>query len=265
MTNEFPQVLTIAGSDCDGSAGMQADMNTFFARDVYGMSVLTACVAGNSYGIEDSVTLAPDFIAKQCEVLAKDFKIRAVKTGMLADLTTIKSVIELLKEYDFGKLVVDPVIITKHGNMLLEEEAYDELRTNLLPLADIITPNFYETEKIAEIKLSNETDIMQAAEILQSDGVKNIVIKGKHDGQSNVVKDYVRLENGKSFWLSHPFVDTEHINGTGDTLSACIVAELAKGFNVEDAIRIAVKYTYECIAHPISVGHKFGPINHWAK
>lgn len=264
MINNFPQVLTIAGSDCDGSAGMQADMNTFFARKVYGMSVMTACVAGNSYRIEDSVTLSPEFIKKQCEMLDKDFKIKATKTGMLADLITIKTVIEILKKYDFGTLIIDPVIITKHGNTLLEEEAYNELRTNLLPMADVITPNYYEAQKITEMELSSDNDVMRAAKTLQQMGTENIIIKGNHAGQQKIVKDYVLLANGSDFWLEHPYVATEHINGTGDTLSACVVSEIAKGKSIEEAIRIADEYTYECIAHPIEVGHKYGPINHWA-
>lgn len=265
MINDFPQVLTIAGSDCDGSAGMQADMNTFFARKVYGMSVLTACVAGNSFGIEASEILDSEFIEKQCEVLDSDFNIKATKTGMMADLRTIKTVIDLLKKYDFGTLVVDPVIITKHGNMLLENEAYDELKENLLPLADVITPNYYETQKITGLKLENEYEIEEAAQMLQQMGVKNVLLKGEHSGSSEVVDDFVLLENGESFWQTHSYVDTTHINGTGDTLSACIVAEIAKGKSIKDAIKIAEDYTYQCIAHPINVGHKFGPINHWEK
>lgn len=120
MEDQYVQAMTIAGSDSDGSAGMQADMHTFFTRNVYGVSVMTACVAGNSYGIGASVTLPTDFIDKEFELIAKDFQIRAAKTGMLADSKLIETVVKNYQKYDFGPLVVDPVIVTKHGNLLLE-------------------------------------------------------------------------------------------------------------------------------------------------
>ena len=116
MEDQYVQAMTIAGSDSDGSAGMQADMHTFFTRNVYGVSVMTACVAGNSYGIGASVTLPTDFIDKEFELIAKDFQIRAAKTGMLADSKLIETVVKNYQKYDFGPLVVDPVIVTKHGN-----------------------------------------------------------------------------------------------------------------------------------------------------
>lgn len=263
MVNEYPQVVTIAGSDSDGSAGMQADMNTFLSHKVYGMSVLTACVAGNSYGIHASVGLPQEFIMKQFEVLADDFKIKAAKTGMLGDTATINTVVAAYKKYDFGPLVVDPVIITKHGNMLLEEDAYQTLRTELIPLATVLTPNYYEAQKLAEMQLNSKSDIESAAKKLQKMGAKNIMIKGKHEPGQTDVFDYVLLENGKDFWLEHPYHQTTHFNGTGDTLSAAIAAHLSTGKSMEDAIKLAQKYTYEALVNEIEVGHKFGPINHF--
>lgn len=130
MVNEFPQVLTIAGSDSDGSAGMQADLHTFFIRKTYGMSVLVAAVAGNSYGIHAAETLPLHFVDKQFEVLADDFKVRASKTGMLSDASLIEAVVKAYKQFDFGPLVVDPVITTKHGAQLLEAAAFEALKEN---------------------------------------------------------------------------------------------------------------------------------------
>ena len=123
MDKQFLQVMTIAGSDSDGSAGMQADMHTFFTRGVYDVSIMTACVAGNSYGIGASITLPSDFIEKEFSLIAKDYQVRAAKTGMLADAELIETVVNNYQKYDFGPLVVDPVIVTKHGNLLLEEAA----------------------------------------------------------------------------------------------------------------------------------------------
>lgn len=266
MDKQFLQVMTIAGSDSDGSAGMQADMHTFFTRGVYGVSIMTACVAGNSYGIGASITLPSDFIEKEFSLIAKDYQVRAAKTGMLADAELIETVVNNYQKYDFGPLVVDPVIVTKHGNLLLEEAALTSLKEKLLPLATVLTPNFYEAEKLTGRTLKTEDDYVQAANQLQKMGAKNVMIKGAHKKESKQqeVRDYVLLESGQSFWLSAKFYPTDRINGTGDTLSACIAAELAKGKTVEEAIRIAKEYVNIAIREEIIVGHKYGPINHWA-
>ena len=146
MTNEFPQVLTIAGSDSDGSAGMQADLHTFFIRKTYGMSVLVAAVAGNSYGIHAAETLPLAFIDQQFEALADDFKIKASKTGMLSDAALIGTVVKSYQTYDFGPLVVDPVITTKHGAQLLENESFKAQKQQQLPFSTVDTPNFFEAQ-----------------------------------------------------------------------------------------------------------------------
>ncbi|KRM05282.1 hydroxymethylpyrimidine phosphomethylpyrimidine kinase [Liquorilactobacillus ghanensis DSM 18630] len=265
MVNEYPQVMTIAGSDSDGSAGMQADLETFFTRKVYGISIMTACVAGNSYGIHASATLPLDFIRQEFADTAADFKVKAAKTGMLADTELIKEVVADYQKYAFGPLVVDPVIMTKHGNQLLEEQAVDTLRKLLIPLATVLTPNFYESEKLTGMQIKTDVDLEKAAHKLQELGAKNVVAKGSHhDPQQTTVKDFVLLASGKSFWLTDRYYPTTHINGTGDSLSACIAAEIAKGTDIEKAIRIAKDYVNTAIKQEIAVGHKFGPINHWA-
>lgn len=265
MVNSFPQVLTIAGSDSDGSAGVQADLHTFFSRKVYGLSVITACVSGNSYGIHASEPLPLAFVKQQFKDVAADFKIRACKTGMLADSALLETVAACYQRYDLGPLVVDPVIMTKHGNMLLEESAFATMRSKLLPLATVVTPNYYEAQKLSQVELTDDAAIVLAATKLQQMGAKNVVIKGYHqDKEQKEVRDFVLLENGKNFWLSEPYYHTLRINGTGDSLSACIAAELAKGTNIENAVRIAKKYVNTAIKHELQIGHKFGPINHWA-
>ena len=265
MVNEFPQVLTIAGSDSDGSAGMQADLHTFFIRKTYGMSVLVAAVAGNSYGIHAAETLPLHFVDKQFEVLADDFKVRASKTGMLSDASLIEAVVKAYKQFVFGPLVVDPVITTKHGAQLLEAAAFEALKEKLLPLATVATPNFFEAQLLTGRTIDNEQQQTAAAKDIQSLGVQNVIVKGWHNQDNqNEVADYVLLADGSDFWLRHPYFDTTHINGTGDTLSAAIAAEIAKGKDVATAIRIAHDVTATAIEHEIAVGHKFGPINHWA-
>lgn len=264
-TNQTVQVVTIAGNDSDGSAGMPADLHSFFQRGVYGMGLLTAAVAGNSYGIDAAQVMPVDFIAQQFATLARDFNIRAAKTGMLADSAVINTVADCYQKFDFGPLVVDPVIITKHGNMLLEAAAYETFKARMIPLATVITPNFYEAQKLTGLALANYDEIVAAAAQLQAMGAKNILIKGRHDRANQaVVRDYVLTANGEHFWLAEPYVQTDRVNGTGDSLSAVITAEIGKGQAVATAIRIAKKFVHQAIAHPIAVGHKYGPINHWA-
>lgn len=264
MVNEFPQVVTIAGNDSDGSAGGPADLHAFFQRQVYGMLILTSAVAGNSYGIQDSIIMPADFIRAQFNSLAADFDIRAVKTGMLADAGTIHTVAESLAAVDFGPLVLDPVISTKHGAQLLEFSALTALKEELLPLANLITPNFYEQEILAEQEIKSDEDVLVAARRIQALGVPNVLMKGRHDlVKQQVVRDLLLTEQGETIWLAAPYVATEHINGTGDTLSAIIVAELAKGQSLVTAVKQAKQLTQQAIAHEIAVGHRFGPINQW--
>lgn len=261
MVNSFPQVLTIAGSDSDGSAGAQADLHSFFARKVYGMSILVAAVSGNSYGITNQHLFPKDIIDDQFKVLAEDFEISSVKTGMLGNEEVIKTVIDNLNKYDFGYLVVDPVITTKHGAQLLSDDAVVLMKKELLRKAFVATPNFYEAQILADMGIKSPEDKLLAAKKIQELGVKNVVIKGEHIAP--IVSDLVLFEDGSFEYLDEPFINTKHINGTGDTFSSIIVAELAKGNSVLDAIKTAKKLTFLAIEKGIDVGHEFGPINHW--
>lgn len=257
--------LTIAGNDSDGSAGMTADLHSFYARKVYGMGLLTAAVAGNTTGIYAQEVMPIPFIQKQFDVLNDDFKINALKTGMLANKEVIACVAHNLHKYDMGKIVLDPVIMTKHGDTLLDDNAYQAFLDELVPLADIITPNFYEQRKLTGLKLDTEEEIYQGAKKLQAMGAKNVLMKGRHDNTAQTqVTDILLTSDGKFQKFSKPFINTDRINGTGDTLSAVITAELAKGQSITASVKIAKDFTYEAIAHPIAVGSKYGPINHFA-
>lgn len=259
------QALTIAGHDSDGSAGMPADLHGFFADGVYGHGILTAAVAGNSYKITATQVMPKDFIAEQFNQLASDFNISAAKTGMLANDDVINIVADKYPQSNFGPLVVDPVIITKHGAMLLEQSAYELFRERIIPLATVITPNFFEAQKLTETQITDQESQLDAARQLQKMGAKNVVVKGAHhDDNQKKVEDVVLLANGEHFWMSKPFVKTTRLNGTGDTFSAIIAAELAKGKPVKDAVIKAKDAVYAAIAHPLTAGHLFGPINHWA-
>lgn len=264
MSNEFIQVATIGGSDSDGSADAQADLHSFFKRGVYGASILVVAVAGNSVGIHDVHTFPTTFIDSEFKALADDYQIRAVKTGMLANEEIINCVTKNLTKYNFGALILDPVIMTKFGDELLEPEAYQALREKLIPIADIITPNFFEQQKIAEMTIKTDEDVRIAAHRIKTLGAKNVVAKGiKHKEKQSEIKDFILLEDGSEFWLSEKYYPSDRINGTGDTLSAIITAEVGKGTSVEEAIRIAKKQVTRAISKPIEVGHQYGPINHW--
>lgn len=256
--------VTIAGNDSDGSAGMPADLHSFYARGVYGMGLMTAAVAGNTTGIYAQEVMPLAFIQKEFDVLAADFDISATKTGMVANSKVMNLVADNLEKYDFGKIVIDPVISTKHGNTLMDEDSYQTFIKRLVPLADVITPNFFEQRKLTSLKLNNLDEVKKGAKMLQEMGAKNVLMKGRHDGKEKEVVDLLLTQDGKFHTFAKPYFKTDRVNGTGDTLSAVIAAELAKGNSILDSVKIAKDFTYQAISHPIMVGSKFGPINHLA-
>ncbi|MDT6981400.1 bifunctional hydroxymethylpyrimidine kinase/phosphomethylpyrimidine kinase [Levilactobacillus zymae] len=264
MTNEFPQTLTIAGTDSGGGAGVMADLKTMQERHVFGTAVVVAVTAQNTKGVQDFLALPQRLIDEQFASLADDFQIRACKTGMLADAEHVHGVVENLKRYHFGPLTVDPVMIAKGGAALLADDAVATVRDELIPLADVLTPNLLEAQRLTGLPLDSKEEMEAAAVELQNLGAKNVIIKGGHETTPDQASDFVLLEDGRSFWLSAPRIDTVRTHGTGDTLSSCITAELAKGADFETAIRLGKDYVTAAIAHPIEVGHGHGPLNHWA-
>lgn len=263
MVNETVQVVTIAGSDSGGGAGLQADLKTFQARDTFGMSIIVALTAQNTKGVQGVFPVSTNFVTEQFNSLADDMKIRAAKTGMLGDEEHIKNVAANIKRVDFGYFVVDPVMVAKGGYKLLDPSASKALIEHLIPLADVITPNIPEAEAILDRNIKTSTDMIEAAQALQAYGCKNVIIKGGH-GKGNQSIDYVLLADGTHFWMSSPRVDTERTHGTGDTFSACITAELAKGADMTTAIKTAKAFIQGAIAQGIQVGNGHGPTNHWA-
>jgi len=264
MTNEFPQTLTIAGTDSGGGAGVMADLKTMQERNVFSTAVIVAVTAQNTLGVQDFMALPTKLIDEQFASLDADFKIRACKTGMLADAEHVHNVVENLKRYDFGPLTVDPVMIAKGGAALLAEDAVATVRDELIPLADVVTPNLPEAERLTGLTIDTAEQMEAAAVALRDLGAKNVLIKGGHEATPDKASDFVLLDDGRSFWMSVPRIDTVRTHGTGDTLSSCITAELAKGQDFETAIRLGKAYVTSAIAYPIEVGHGHGPLNHWA-
>ncbi|WKY79487.1 bifunctional hydroxymethylpyrimidine kinase/phosphomethylpyrimidine kinase [Leuconostoc lactis] len=264
MVNETPQVMTIAGTDSSGGAGMTADLNTFAAHGIYGANVVVSVTAQNTLGVQHVHMLPQDMVMAQLQSVADDLAIRAVKTGMLGDAATVETVAQGLQQFDFGPLILDPVMVAKGGAQLLSDEAVATVRTTLMPLATLITPNIPEAEVLTGLTIQSPSDIMAAADRLHSFGTKNILIKGGH-GNAREVTDYVRLENGEHFWLQTTRFDTPRTHGTGDTISAAITAQLGLGVALKTAIIHAKAYVDATIRDGIAVGHGHGPLNHFPK
>lgn len=262
----FPQALTIAGSDSGGGAGIQADLKTFQQRGVFGMTVITAITAQNTLGVSDIHAIPTSTITAQMAAIAEDFQPRAFKIGMLGTAEIITCVAEGLRQHDFGLCILDPVMIAKGGAPLLEQSATQALIDDLLPLADVLTPNIPEAEYLTGLKITDESTCRQVAEKLLQNGAKTVIIKGGHseNSVSNDCTDWVFTADGKDFQLSAPRFDTVHTHGTGCTFSACITAELAKGKDMETAIRTAKAFITAAIAKPLGIGQGHGPTNHWA-
>ena len=252
MSN-IAQVLTIAGSDSGGGAGIQADLKTFQMQGVFGTSVITAVTAQNTLGVFDIHPIPLKTIQAQLEAVKNDFHIASAKIGMLGTADIIECVADFLSHRPFGTLVLDPVMIAKGGAPLLQQQAVSALSKYLLPA-------------LTGFKISDTASIQQAALDLQKQGAKNVIIKGGHslNSQSQQCQDWILLQNGEHFVLESVRFDTPHTHGTGCTFSACLTAELAKGVLLKNAVKTAKDFITAAISHPLNIGHGHGPTNHWA-
>lgn len=258
------QVLTIAGSDSGGGAGIQADIKTFQERDVFGMSVLTAITAQNTQGVQDVHAIPLEKVQAQLDSIFVDFDVAAIKTGMLVNGEYMKLIAQELKKHTEIPLIIDPVMIAKGGHPLMEESAVEIMKNELLPLAEVITPNIPEAEALTDLEIKNQSDMEKAAKKLQDLGSKHVIIKGGHALEDNEASDLLVLDTGEVVWLSAERVDTKDTHGTGCTYSACITAEIAKGQPVKEAVQIGKDFIHAAISYGIGVGNGHGPTNHWA-
>lgn len=259
-----PQVLTIAGSDSGGGAGIQADIKTFQERETYGMSVLTAVTAQNTLGVQSVHALPLSIVREQWTSLFDDFTVSAIKSGMLVNGDYMKLMAELYRGHKEIPLVIDPVMIAKGGHSLMEEKAIQVMKAELAPLAHVITPNIPEAEALTGLTIDSKEAMEEAARQLRSIGSKNVVIKGGHALDKKKAEDLLLLENGETVWLSSDRIDTKDTHGTGCTFSACIAAELGKGQSVEEAVRVAKAFIQAAIKEGLNIGNGHGPTNHWA-
>jgi hydroxymethylpyrimidine/phosphomethylpyrimidine kinase len=255
------QVLTIAGSDSGGGAGIQADLKAMSANGVYAMSVITSITAQNTEEVTDVFDLPTSIVAAQLDAIFDDFDVAAVKTGMLSSADTIRTVVRLLKPQNVRNLVVDPVMIAKSGHRLLEPDAIDTLKKELFPLALLITPNIHEAQQLSGIEITSLADARRAAKIIHQFGSTYVLIKGGHLA-SDPATDL--LYDGRFFNLfKGQYVDTPHTHGTGCTFASAIAAHLARGKSVSDAVQTAKTYLTEAIRHALAIGHGKGPTNHF--
>ncbi|MHB8628910.1 MAG: bifunctional hydroxymethylpyrimidine kinase/phosphomethylpyrimidine kinase [Aggregatilineales bacterium] len=258
------KVLTIAGSDSGGGAGIQADLKAFAARGVYGMSALTAITAQNTLGVQGVFELPAEFVGQQIDSVMGDIGADAWKTGMLSNAEIIRVVANRTRRYHIECLVVDPVMVAKGGDPLLRPEAREALIERLVPLAYLITPNHHEAQVLAGLPIHTVADMRQAAVAIHALGARHVVVKGGHLPASLDAIDV--LYDGREFVeLSKPRLPTSNTHGTGCTFASAIAAELAKGHTVYDAVRIAKEYLSSALqgADALHIGHGHGPLNHF--
>lgn len=253
-------VLSIAGSDSAGCAGIQADLKTMGALGVYGMTAIAAVTVQNTQGVRAFQKLPPEIVSGQINAVFDDIRVDAVKVGMVGDADVAAVVGETLNRRCAVNVVVDPVMVSKNGSRLLSDGAVMEVK-RLVEAADLATPNLFEAELLADMPIHSREDMEKAARAIQEWGPDAVLIKGgRLEGDAD---DYL-LVRGEGIWLNCPRIDTPNTNGTGCTLSSAIACGLAEGKVMEDAVRAAKRYVTQAIRDSLDIGHGNGPLGHYA-
>lgn len=254
------KVLTIAGSDSSGGAGIQADLKTFAANGVYGASVITAVTAQNTKRVYNIQGIKPEIVQNQIEAVLDDIKIDAIKIGMVFNESIIHAIYNTLIKYDIQKIVLDPVMVSTSGKRLLDKKAENSLVEYLFKLAYVITPNIPEAEALTNKDIVNTEDMKEACLIIKESGVKSVLLKGGHLNKKAID---VLLHNDKFYYFEKEKINTNNTHGTGCTLSSAIASNLAKGYKLTDAVGKAKDYLTNAISNSYSVGKGNGPVNHF--
>ncbi|MCP2307729.1 bifunctional hydroxymethylpyrimidine kinase/phosphomethylpyrimidine kinase [Kitasatospora paracochleata] len=254
-----PRVLTVAGSDSGGGAGIQADLKAMLALGVHGMSVITAVTAQNSLGVQGYWELPAEAVRAQFRSVVDDIGVQAVKTGMLASIQLVETVSELLAGVD-APVVVDPVGVSKHGDPLLAADAVTTVRERLLPVATLATPNLHEVTQLTGLVVEGEDRMRDAAKALLDLGPQWVLVKGGH--LAGDAADLLLGADGEEHWYRAPRYDNRHTHGTGCTLASSIAAQLAKGDTMPDAVAAAKEYITGAIRHGFALGAGIGPVDH---
>ncbi len=258
-TARMPRVLTIAGSDCSGGAGIQADLKTMTAHRAYGMSVVTALTAQNTTGVSAIMTAEPAFVTAQLAAVFEDIPPQAAKIGMTANAEIIAAIAAGLTKYHAPNVVLDPVMAAESGARLIDPAAIEALRELLLPLADIITPNLPEAEILSGLTIKTPDEMRKAAQKLAEQTPAAVLIKGGH--LTGEASDLL-LWQGREYWFTAPRVANPNSHGTGCTLSSAIACRLAEGKTPAEACRLAKEYLTDALLAGLDLGRGKGPLNH---
>lgn len=253
------KVLTIAGSDCSGGAGIQADLKTMTAHNVYGMSVITALTAQNTLGVSSIMDVTPEFVGEQLDSIFTDIVPDAVKIGMVSNSKIIEVIVEKLKQYNAKNIVVDPVMVATSGSKLLSDEAMDAVITKLIQVADIITPNIPEAEALSNINIENLEDMEKSLDYISRMLKGAVLVKGGH--LSHSADDLLYL-NERIVWINGERVDNNNTHGTGCTLSSAIACNLALGYDLVESVKRAKEYITGALKDNLDLGKGNGPLNH---
>lgn len=252
-------VLTIAGSDSSGGAGIQADIKTITCHKHFATSVITALTAQNTTGVSDIMPVSSSFLNNQLIAIFEDIFPDSIKIGMINDLALINTIHDNLTKYKGKNIVIDPVMVATSGAKLINDEAIYSLTTKLFPLATIITPNILEAQIIANMHIKNKNDMEKAGSIIAKLGAKSVLIKGGH--AINDANDLLIIDN-EITWFNGKKIDNNNTHGTGCTLSSAIASNLASGYTIEQSVLYAKGYISDCLNANLNLGKGFGPLNH---
>lgn len=253
------KVLTIAGSDCSGGAGIQADIKTITAHRLYAMSAITALTAQNTTGVYGVLEASPEFVGQQLDCIFGDIRPDAVKIGMVSNAAIIRIISEKLREYKAENIVLDPVMVATSGSRLLDGDAVGELTTGLMPLADILTPNIPEAEGLCGFTIETREDMLRAARHIYDKIAVNVLVKGGHLSGS---ADDLFFSGEGEYWFASRRIDNPNTHGTGCTLSSAIACNLALGYSMAESVQRAKDYVTGALMSGLDLGRGSGPLNH---
>lgn len=257
--SKIKTVLTIAGSDSSGGAGIQADLKTMLANGVYGMSAITALTAQNTTGVTAVSEVTPEFLGQQLDAVFTDIFPDAVKTGMVSNSELIEVISEKLIFYNARNIVIDPVMIATSGTRLISENAISTMKEKMLSSATVVTPNIPEAEVLSGIKITNKSDMEKAAGYIHKSYGCTVLLKGGHS--INDASDLL-YENGEITWFESERIDNLNTHGTGCTLSSAIASNLAKEYDLKTAVKLAKEYISGALSAMLDLGSGSGPLNH---
>ena len=257
------KVLTIAGSDSSGGAGVQADIKTITVHKMYAMSVITALTAQNTKMVSEVMAVMPEFVLAQLDSVFKDIFPDSVKIGMLSSENIINVVADKLLEYKAKNIVVDPVMVSTSGCRLLDINATEALKKRLLPVADVVTPNILEAQVLCGFEIEDKVDMKKAAEKIKRYTPGSVLIKGGH--LEKEAADLLCDKNGNFKWFSSKRIDNPNTHGTGCTLSSAIACNLAAGYGIYKSIENAKSYINDALLAMLDLGHGSGPLNHMCR